>query len=482
MKIPKGYSINILVALVLGAFCGVFLPVIAPYVSWMGLAFKLSLSMIVMPIVLSSILAGLESIGDIRNLKDLGNRAIFYFIATTFFAVLLGLVIVTLIKPGQKNPSHEFSELVASINDMSNTDAALLLAIKIKEKFSLKEDDQRFLNINKNLEDIALKALSLSDFKKQVSYFIGALELRFKLEPDMIITPTKAMSLAKFIDEQLKSALKNPFEALASQDVLAVIVFTILFGAAMTTIGPLGNKFFEINRAINMAIIKIIELIMRFAPFGVFGLLVNVVSSTGPEVFQELSFYALSVLIGLFLHLFIFLPGINYFFTKQSPKEFLLKIRPAMAIAFSTSSSSASLPITMQCVEDGLKVDRRISQFILPLGATVNMNGTALYEAVAAVFIAQLYGISLDMTAQIVIALTSVLAAIGTAGIPAAGTVSMALILSAAGLPIEGVGLLFVLDRPLDMCRTVVNVAGDACGCNILNAYYKKHALYSEAG
>ena len=256
--------------------------------------------------------------------------------------------------------------------------------------------------------------------------------------------------------------------------MLAVIVFALLFGAAMTTIGPLGTQFFELNRAINLASIKIVALIMKAAPFGVFGLLVSVVAKSGPEVFRELSSYALCVVLGLGIHLFLFLPALNFYFTRQNPVEYLSKLRPALLVAFSTSSSNATLPVSFSVVEKKLHIDKSISRFVLPLGATVNMDGTALYEAVAAVFIAQLYGVSLGFSSHLVIALTAAFAAVGTAGIPAAGTVTMALILSALGLPMEGVGLLLALDRPLDMCRTVVNIAGDITGCNILHHQQKK--------
>jgi Na+/H+-dicarboxylate symporter len=473
MNHSKNLSRNILLSLVLGAMVGIFLPSLAPFVSWMGLVFKLSLKMIVMPIVLTSILCGLESIGCLGNLRGLAKKAGSYYLLTTTIAIGLGLFLVTTLKPGVRPPSDQLTSIfshiqAASIEEANHSIKSAVAGLPVMSVTGFKDEYERTLGV------LATESADVTQFKDRALINLSALELRSMMNSQATIAPHKPFSLQKLVESQLTNALKNPFEALAKQQVLAVIVFTILFGTAMTTIGPLGLKFFEINRAVNMATIKIIGVIMRYAPFGVFGLIVSVVSQTGPSVFRELSLYAACVVLGLAIHFFLCLPSLNYFFTGQKPLDFWAKIRPALAVAFSTSSSSAALPVTMQCLEDNLGVDTRVSRFVLPLGGTVNMDGTALYEAVAAVFIAQLYGISLDFSGQAIIALTAALGAIGTAGIPAAGTVTMTLVLSAAGLPLEGVGLLFALDRPLDMCRTVVNIAGDATGCNILNRQFLK--------
>jgi Na+/H+-dicarboxylate symporter len=430
--------------------------------------------MIVMPVVLTSILCGLESIGDIRKLKSLGKRAFFYYLTTTFAAIVVGLFLVTSLKPGIRPPRDEIVALVNSTPGETAQELKENILANLAIEGVLPSGAKLPPVLEQDLARILTTTATTTDFKSETLKYLGSLELRSKLMSDTATTPKVTASLQNFVEDQLRNALINPFEALAKQQVLAVIVFTVLFGAAMTTLGPIGLKFFEINRAVNLAIVKIITLIMRMAPLGVFGLLVSVISATGPEVFRELSLYALCVVVGLAFHLFIFLPLLNYLFTRQNPIEFLTKLRPALLVAFSTSSSNATLPITMQTMEQNFNIDKRVSRFVLPLGATVNMDGTALYEAVAAVFIAQLYGVSLGLSSQIIIGLTAAFAAIGTAGIPAAGTVTMAMILSAVGLPIEGVGLLFALDRPLDMCRTVVNVAGDATGCAILHDYFTK--------
>ena len=271
-------SRNIIIALVLGALVGTYLPQVSPFVSWMGLTFKLSLQMIVMPVVLTSILCGMESIGDIRKLKSLGKRAFFYYFTTTFVAIVVGLFLVTSLEPGVRPPRDE---LVLLVNNAQGENAQevkenILAALTIDD--SLPNASARAPVLDQDLARILTLTASTTEFKKEALRYLGSLELRSKLLSDTTVTPTVTSSFQNFFEDQLRNALINPFEALAKQQVLAVIVFTVLFGAAMTMIGPLGLKFFEINRAVNLAIIKIITLIMRMAPLGVFGLLVSVIS------------------------------------------------------------------------------------------------------------------------------------------------------------------------------------------------------------
>lgn len=473
MKPIRKLSRNIFLALILGSLVGIFLPGLVGYVSFLGLIFKLSLSMIVMPIVVTSILAAFESIGNISNLSNLGVKSISYYISTTFIAVILGLILVTIIEPGVSKPSKFMQE---KITNLSQTDLQKL-ALDITETVALEThqslDSVKMQDFHKTLEQIAKNNSSVDDLKQKSLKLIGSLELRSKLAKDSKPTDKSNLSIKDFLLLQIEKTLINPFEALASKNVLAIIIFTMLFGAALTTIGPLKEQIFQINKAVNLSIMKIIHMIMYFCPFGVFGLIAEVTSSLGLEVFSRLGLYIICVLLGLFIHLFIILPAIIYTTSKMSPRQFFKAIRPALMVAFSTSSSSATLPINLQCVEDNLKIDKRISKFVLPLGSTINMDGTALYEAVAAVFIAQLFGVSLDFQSQVIVALTAALASMGAAGIPAAGTVTMSMVLAAVGLPIEGIGIILAVDRPLDMCRTAVNVASDATACVVINSLEK---------
>ena len=246
-------------------------------------------------------------------------------------------------------------------------------------------------------------------------------------------------------------------------NMLQVIFFAILFGIGLILIPSEKSTpvkaFFD---GFNDVILKLIDLIMLTAPVGVFALLAAlVVEAPNSDLFIALTWYSFSVLSGLLLVIGFYLLMVKLF-TKKSPKFFLNGIAPAQLLAFSTSSSAATLPVTMECVEERLGVDNEVSSFVLPIGATINMDGTSLYQAVAAVFIAQAFGMDLSLTAQLGIIVTATLASIGSAAVPGAGMVMLVIVLAQAGIPEAGLALIFAVDRPLDMCRTTVNVTGDA--------------------
>jgi Na+/H+-dicarboxylate symporter len=260
----------------------------------------------------------------------------------------------------------------------------------------------------------------------------------------------------------------NPVKAMAEMQILPLIVFSLLFGAVLTTIGEKGRPLIELFESLNEAMMKLTDWVIRLAPYGVFALLASVVVETGPGIFANLGKYMATVLLGLTVHALVTLPILLKLVGGANPKKYFGKVAPALTTAFSTASSSATLPLTIDCVEAKAKVSPRVSSFVLPLGATINMDGTALYESVAAVFIAQVYGIDLSFGQQVLIFLTATLAAIGAAGIPSAGLVTMAIVLNAVGLPLEGIGMILAVDRILDMCRTTVNVWGDTVGCAVV--------------
>jgi len=260
----------------------------------------------------------------------------------------------------------------------------------------------------------------------------------------------------------------NPFKAMAEMQILPLIVFSLLFGAVLTTMGEKGKPLMDFFESLNEAMMRLTDWIIQLAPVGVFALLAAVVVETGPGIFANLGKYMATVLLGLAVHALITLPLLLKLVGGANPKRFFGKVAPALTTAFSTASSSATLPLTIDCVETKAKVPPRVASFVLPLGATINMDGTALYESVAAVFIAQVYGIDLSLGQQVLIFLTATLAAIGAAGIPSAGLVTMAIVLNAVGLPLEGIGMILAVDRILDMCRTSVNVWGDTVGCAVV--------------
>lgn len=293
-------------------------------------------------------------------------------------------------------------------------------------------------------------------------------QLRLQVPPEQL-----ADSIAQFGDGP-KAALErllldmvpdNVFEAMAEGQILPVIVFCFLLGFAIIRLSDSHQKrlrdFFQSAFEVMM---RLTHFIIRLAPIGIFALVAKVVGTTGPSVFVDLGLYALTVLVGLIVHAAIILPLVLYFFGGISPLALFRALTPALLTAFSTSSSSATLPITIESLEQRAGVSNRTTSFVAPLGATINMDGTALFECVAALFIAQAYGVELGFTQQFVVVLTALLASIGAAGIPMTGLVMLSIVLTSVGLPLEGIGLILAVDRILDMFRTTVNVWSDSCG------------------
>ena len=260
----------------------------------------------------------------------------------------------------------------------------------------------------------------------------------------------------------------NPIAAMAEGNMLSIIFFSLLLGAAIGAAGEKAKPLASFFKALNTVMLKITHWVMKLAPVGVFALMAVTIGTMGTGIFGVLAKYMATVTAGLAIHAVIVLPLILSIAAKYKPTVFIRHMFPAVATAFSTASSAATLPITMECLEKNVGVPNKITSFVLPLGATINMDGTALYEAVAAMFIAQAYGIEVSLTGQIVIALTATVASIGAAAIPGAGLVTMVIVLKAVGLPLEGIGMILAVDRILDMCRTAVNVWGDACGTAVV--------------
>ena len=402
----RSLHVQILIALALGIAFGSLAPRWVPYVAFLGTVFKLLLLMIIAPLVLSSIVCGVASLGDVRQLGPLGAKTLVYYMVTTFVAVALGLALVNLLRPG---------------------------------------------------------VVRTQEGRDAIAKFRASVPAQARVH-----TP---QTIPGFLRKQIDKTLRNPFEALATGNVLSIIVFALLLGATLTTIGESGEPLLNLFESLNAAMMRITDLVLRFAPIGVFGLMAVFVSETGWSGLRWLAAYMATVVTGLGIHAFVVLPLVLYVTTRRSPLAFASQMKEALLISFTTASSSATLPVTMECAEQRAGVPRRVAGFVLPLGATVNMDGTALYEAVAAMFIAQLYGIDMSFGQQVLIFLTATLAAVGAAGIPSAGTVTMAMVLTAVGLPLEGIGIILGVDRILDMCRTTVNVWGDAVGAAVVAQY-----------
>ncbi|MBM7614071.1 dicarboxylate/amino acid:cation symporter [Alkaliphilus hydrothermalis] len=262
---------------------------------------------------------------------------------------------------------------------------------------------------------------------------------------------------------------KNPFAAMVEGSMLQIIVFALLLGASLTALGEKAQKVTEIFNQLNEVIMKIVDFVMLLAPYGVFALIARTFASLGFDAMEPLAKYMLAVLLALFLHTTVTYSGLLVIFARLNPIRFFKKFAPAMGVAFSTSSSNATIPVTLETVEEKIGASKNIASFTIPLGATINMDGTSIMQGVATVFISQLYGLPLSMSAILTVILTATLASIGTAGVPGVGLIMLSMVLTAVGLPVEGIALIIGIDRILDMTRTAVNITGDAICTTIVS-------------
>lgn len=374
--------------------------IVVDYIKPFGTIFINALKLIAVPLILASLIKGVSDLKDISKLSKMGGRTIGIYIITTLIAVSIGLAIVNIVQPGK------------SINEKTRTEL-----------------------VNSYKGDADSKIAAAEEQKKA-----GPLQALVDLVPSNIF----------------KAASENG-------NMLQVIFFAIFFGIGMILIPEKKakpvKKFFD---GFNEVILKLIDLIMLAAPYGVFALLAAlVVEAPSMDLFKALGWYAICVVTGLAIMIGFYILVV-WIFTKKTPAFFINGISPAQLLAFSTSSSAATLPVTMERVEEHLGVEEEVTSFVLPIGATINMDGTSLYQAVAAVFIAQAFGMDLDFGTQLGIIATATLASIGSAAVPGAGMVMLVIVLAQAGIPEAGLALIFAVDRPLDMCRTMVNVTGDA--------------------
>ena len=283
-------------------------------------------------------------------------------------------------------------------------------------------------------------------------------------ETDDVISKVGGKGASDIAEVLLRMVPPNIITAAANGQMLGLIFFSLIFGFFVSRLtGSPAQVHKDFWQGLLNIMMMMTDLIMKFAPIGVYALVTKVILISGVEAFEPLALFFVTVLLALAVHIFLFLPGVLRFLAKVSPAKHFKAMLPALLTAFSTSSSSATLPITMECVEKRAGVSNQVAGFTLPLGATINMDGTALYECVAAMFIAQAYGLSLDLTTQFTIVLVALLTSVGVAGIPSASLVAITIILAAIGLPLEAIGLILVVDRVLDMCRTAVNVFSDSC-------------------
>ena len=374
---------------------------ISDWIKPFGTIFINLLKLIAVPLIIASLIKGIGELNDISKLSKMGFKTLAIYVSTTVVAVILGLILVNVIKPGNTLNEQTRNQLVSDFEQEANEKIAIATSQK----------DQS------------------------------------PLQP-----------LVDIIPDNIFAAMSN------NGDMLKVIFFVILFGICLLLIPKEKAKpIKDFIDGINEIVLKMVDLIMLFAPYGVFALMASIIAESPTiDILKALLSYSLVVVLGLLLLIFIFYPILVKVFTGRSPVGFLKAISPAQLVAFSTSSSAATLPVTMERVTEHIGVDDDVSSFVLPIGATINMDGTSLYQGIAAVFIAQAFGMDLSISAQLGIIVTATLASIGSAAVPSAGMIMLVIVLGQAGIPEAGLALIFAVDRPLDMLRTVVNITGDS--------------------
>jgi proton glutamate symport protein len=371
---------------------------------FVGRLFLNALKMLIVPLIASSMIVGVAGIGSSESLGRLGGRTIFFYAATSLAAIVLGLSIINIVKPGiaEGRPAGDMMALEAD--------------------------------------------------REQVASLIGDRDAGDIVE-----------IFIRMVPENVFAAASN------NGGILSIIFFSLLFGFFITRIGPVhGQMLVSFWKGVFEVMTKMTEWVMTLAPIGVFGLVAKVVAKAGLAAAGPLAIFAVCVLASLAIHMFVTLPLFIRMSTGLRPWPLYPAMAPALLTAFSTASSSATVPVTLDCIETRAGVSNKISSFVVPLGATINMNGTALYECAAVLFLAQAYGVDMGLFTQFTVVLLALVTSIGVAGIPAASLVAIAVILTAVGLPPEAIGVLFVFDRVLDMARTAVNVAGDATAAVIV--------------
>ena len=410
---------KIILGLILGLILGIVSvfggigSIITNWVMPFGTIFVKMLKLVAVPLIFVSLVSGISNLRDTAKLSRIGGKTFGIYILTTVTAITVALILANLLEPGEYFPEEK--------------------TIELKEKYA---------------SDANMKISSAEDVKDS-----GPLQMMIDVVPD------------------------NFFNAASdNRNMLQIIFFSVLFGVSLVLSSP--KKSESVKKAfdgLNEIIIKIVEIIMEYAPIGVFALLAGlIVDLAGDDpnniitTLKPLLFYAVTVLIGLSFMVFIFYPIIMYSFTGISFKKFLKAIFPAQMLAFSTSSSAATLPLTMKRVEKNLNVSDEVTSFVCPLGATINMDGTSVHQAISAVFIAQAFGQDLTIADQLVIVLTATLSSIGAAAVPGAGLIMLVIVLGAIGIDPQGLALIIAIDRPLDMCRTIVNVTGDATVASVV--------------
>lgn len=456
----KNLKIPLYVQIIIALGLGIIWALLSSYLGWstftnnwiapFGDIFIALLKLIAIPLILFSIIGGIVGLGNPKDLGKMGFKTLSYYIGTTFMAVSVGLLLVNIISPGKR------------LSDEVRIDSRIAYEIWADKNNIPKIDNDELIN-NKLYED-ALRNKEMIASRSQV-------------------IPENVAQASQKEDEPLQALVdmipENIFNALSGNgSMLQIIFFAIFFGVALLYIKPeRSNPIIQIVNGMSDVFIKMIDMIMKASPYFVFALMAGVVidiAGDDPgkvlELFMGLTWYSVIVFGGLLIMAFVLYPLLLKIFRANiSYRDFFKGISPAQALAFSTSSSAATLPVTMECVEDNLKVDKKTVSFVLPIGATINMDGTSLYQAVAVIFLAQMHMIDLSLGQQLTVVFTATLASIGSAAIPSAGLVMLMIVLQSVGLNPAWIAIILPVDRILDMMRTVVNITGDATVCTLVD-------------
>jgi len=521
-------TIAIVVAIISAIVLALLLPHLAMSLEVGGEIFLRLLQMVVVPLVMASVMSGILGLGDVRKLGRPGGAAIAYYMTTTVLAVATGILVVNVIRPGigidpklVADARQEGGKQVRKVQESMHGDGATLQFDKLptafesgySDPFELPEEHDQVIEIVVIQRGVAEKPASVivqtsEDGKtfSRTGKLFKAGRAQGRHEHNVLLPHDAKFVRLKYNSQQgeksssmiganvvrgpptiydimhnlvLMLFTSNLLESMVEINLLPLIVFSIVFAGMLTTMGQRSVAIAKLVVSINDALLSFILLLMKVAPLGIFCLVAARFGKAQADgnlvqLFVVQFYYMATVLSGLGIHFFITLPVILYLLTRRSPISFLVQMSQAVLTAFSTASSTATLPVTMECAEKNAGVSSRSTEFVLPLGATINMDGTALYEAAAAIFIAQAYALvepnfELTLVKQFTIAITATLAAIGAAGIPEAGLVTMLIVLNAVGLPLELIGLILPVDWLLDRFRTAVNAYGDAVGSAVVD-------------
>ncbi|CAH1261832.1 SLC1A3 [Branchiostoma lanceolatum] len=418
------------------------------YFSFPGELFIRMLKSMILPLILCSIISALSTL-DAKTSGRLGGRAIAYYAGTTLIAVIIGIILVVAIHPGKGDP-----DAIARAGSSRRVSAADSFLDLIRNMFPENIAQACFQSYNTQI---------VEQTKPNPAYS----------PPNMTATAsamTTMMTNVTAIPEEIKVYVKQG-GYLNRLNVLGIITFSIFFGVVLGRMGEKGKPLVQVFTIFNDCIMTLVYLIMWYSPIGIMFLIAGkIMKMIDPlKLVGQLGMYMVTVIVGLAIHGFIILPGLYLIFTRKNPFKYIAGIGQALVTAFGTASSSATLPVTIRCLEDKNGVDPRVARLVLPVGATINMDGTALYEAVASIFIAQVNGITLNFGQIVAISVTATAASVGAAGIPSAGLITMVIVLTAVGLPIEDITLLFAIDWLLDRFRTATNVLGDSIGAGIID-------------